>query len=368
MISIPVRLGVLQRVLPEYRVPFFDILAENCPDGFCLFAGRTQPGEGILEANFLHKGTLFPAHNHYLLGGRTYLVRQSNVMEWLEQWQPDVLVVEASPRIINLSTAIHWMHTRKRTVIGWGLGVTLGRKLPGLKKTFREQFISQFDALLAYSTAGKEAYAGLGFPGEKIFVSPNAVTPRPAWKMPDRKNHFKENIPTLLFVGRLVKQKRVDILLRACADLKKSMQLRLVIVGDGPDRQSMETLAAEILPDIRFTGDLRGEELAREFREADLFILPGLGGLAVQQAMSYALPIIAAQADGTQADLVRSGNGWQIPTGEVAVLANTLRTALEDVPRLRKMGRESFRIVSEEINLEAMVEAFANTINSVQEN
>jgi glycosyltransferase involved in cell wall biosynthesis len=367
MKSIPVRLGVLQRVLPEYRVPFFDMLAENCPKGFCLFAGRTQPGEGILEADFLHNAALFPAHNHYLLGGRTYLVRQSNIMEWLEQWHPDVLVAEASPRIINLSTAIHWMHTRKRKVIGWGLGVTLGRKLPGLKKTFREKFISQFDALLAYSTAGKEAYAGLGFPSEKIFISPNAVTPQPVWKILHRKNQFKENIPTLLFVGRLVKQKRVDILLRACADLKKSMQLRLVIVGDGPDRQLMEMLAAQILPEARFTGDLRGEELAREFREADLFILPGLGGLAVQQAMSYALPIIAAQADGTQADLVRSGNGWQIPSGEVAILADTIRTALENVPRLRRMGGESFRIVSEEINLEAMVEAFAIAIETVQD-
>ncbi len=366
MKSIPVRLGVLQRVLPEYRVPFFELLADQCPGGFGLFAGKTQPGEGILEAHSLQKGTLFPAHNHYLFGGRKYLVRQSNVMEWLEQWQPEVMVAEASPRIINLRAAIRWMHARNRKVIGWGLGVALGRKLPGLKKTFREQFISQFDALLAYSTAGKEAYMELGLTGEKIFVSPNAVTSHPAWKMPERKNLFKENIPTLLFVGRLVKQKRIDVLLHACADLRKSLQLRLVIVGDGPDRQPMQSLAAEIFPEARFTGDLRGEELAHEFREADLFILPGLGGLAVQQAMSYALPIIAAQADGTQADLVRSGNGWQIPTGETAVLARTIRIALNDVPRLRKMGSESFRIVSEEINLEAMVDAFARAVESVQ--
>ena len=81
--------------------------------------------------------------------------------------------------------------------------------------------------------------------------------------------------------------------------------------------------------------------------------------------MSHGLPVIVAKGDGTQDDLVREGNGWQIPPGDEAALAATLKEALSDVERLRRMGAEFYRIVSQEINLEKMVEAFVGALNSV---
>ena len=106
-------------------------------------------------------------------------------------------------------------------------------------------------------------------------------------------------------------------------------------------------------------------ELEADFTWADLFVLPGTGGLAVQQAMAYGLPVIVAQGDGTQDDLVRPGNGWQIPPDDLGQLAAALETALEDVSRLRQMGAESYRIVSEEINLERMVAVFVDALNNL---
>ncbi len=97
--------------------------------------------------------------------------------------------------------------------------------------------------------------------------------------------------------------------------------------------------------------------------EADLFVLPGTGGLAVQEAMSYGLPVIVAQGDGTQDDLVRKANGWQIPPDDFDALLSTMKDALSDVARLRKMGEESYRIVKEEINIEKMVETFVQALN-----
>jgi glycosyltransferase involved in cell wall biosynthesis len=97
--------------------------------------------------------------------------------------------------------------------------------------------------------------------------------------------------------------------------------------------------------------------------EADLFVLPGTGGLAVQEAMSYGLPVIVAQGDGTQNDLVRRENGWQIQPGNFEALLSTMKDALSDVARLRRMGEESYRIVKEEINIEKMVETFVTVLN-----
>jgi len=72
-----------------------------------------------------------------------------------------------------------------------------------------------------------------------------------------------------------------------------------------------------------------------------------------------------AEGDGTQEDLVRPGNGWSIPSDDVVALQEALREALSDPARLRRMGRESFRLVSEEINLEAMVAVFLRALQSV---
>ncbi len=156
----------------------------------------------------------------------------------------------------------------------------------------------------------------------------------------------------------------MDNLLRACAALPTSP--RLVIVGDGPDRSALEALARQVYPAAQFVGAKHGEELIPHFREADLFVLPGTGGLAVQEAMANGLPVIVATGDGTQDDLVRRDNGWQIPPDDYDALARTLQTALSDTPRLRRMGQESFRIVSEEINLETMVQVFLAALQSAE--
>jgi glycosyltransferase involved in cell wall biosynthesis len=153
------------------------------------------------------------------------------------------------------------------------------------------------------------------------------------------------------------------LLLRACAEL--GSKPRLVIVGDGPERGELESLAREIYPGAEFAGARHGAELTPYFTEADLFVLPGTGGLAVQEAMSHGLPVIVAQGDGTQDDLVRRENGWQIPPDDFDALLSTMRDALSDAARLRRMGEESYRIVKQEINIEKMVETFVTALNTV---
>ena len=81
--------------------------------------------------------------------------------------------------------------------------------------------------------------------------------------------------------------------------------------------------------------------------------------------MSFGLPVIVAAGDGTQSDLVRPENGWSIAAGDLDALTTTLAGALADLPRLRRMGAESYRIVSQEVNVDTMVEAFAECIRSV---
>jgi glycosyltransferase involved in cell wall biosynthesis len=265
------------------------------------------------------------------------------------------LIVEANPRYLSTPAAVRWMHARGRMVIGWGLGA------PKQSKVWR-RFIRQFSAMISYSQRGADEYAALGFPREKIFVAHNSVSAKPTSSMPQRPLTFNLR-QTLLFVGRLQARKRVDSLLRACAEMESNP--RLLIVGDGPERSALESLAREVYPSAEFIGAKHGVELKPYFEQADLFVLPGTGGLAVQEAMSYGLPVIVAKGDGTQDDLVRAWNGWQIQPEDYAALVSAIKNALSDRARLREMGKESFRIVSEEINIQKMVESFVTALNSV---
>jgi glycosyltransferase involved in cell wall biosynthesis len=352
------RLAVQQRVLPRYRVPFFDLLASACDGGMSLFSGLPRPEEGIATANRLQVAMYQRGRNIHLLRGAFYLCYQTGLIEWLEDWNPDVLIVEANPRYLSTPSAVKWMHRRRRPVLGWGLG---SPPVAGFRRRGRQSFIDPFDGLIAYSQRGADEYAELGFPREKIFVAHNSVSAPP--NLPADRRPATVDRFTILFVGRLQARKRIDLLLRACARLQSKP--RLVIVGDGPERESLETLAREFYPSAEFTGARHGDELAPYFAEADLFVLPGTGGLAVQEAMSYGLPVIVAQGDGTQDDLVRPGNGWQIPPGDFDALLAAMKDALSDAARLRRMGEESYRTVKEEINIERMVETVVRAVNSL---
>jgi glycosyltransferase involved in cell wall biosynthesis len=363
----PGRLAVQQRVLPTYRAPFFDTLAASCRGGLSVFAGLPQPDEHIPPAPRLEIAHLVLSDNRPFMDIRSpfYQVWQPGIIDWLEAWQPDALIVEANPRYRSTPQAIRWMHARRCPVLGWGLGSpSLTGALAGWRSLARRRFVDRLDGVVAYSRQGAEEYVRMGLAPERVFVAPNAAAPRPHAPPPLRPERPAGAL-TVLFVGRLQARKRIDDLLRACGALPAALQPALTIVGEGPARSEFEALAGRIYPRARFTGAAYGPDLAAYFTQADLFVLPGTGGLAVQQAMAYGLPVLVAEGDGTQSDLVRPTNGWTIPPGDPGALQAILEEALSDLPRLRRMGAESYRIVADEINLQTMAARFVEAVNGV---
>ena len=359
------KLALQQRVLTAYRAAFFDALAQACTGGLSVCAGLPRPEESIAVTDQLQFAKFVPVRNVHLLQGPFYLCHQRGLLAWLKNYSPDALIVEANPRYLSTPAAVRWMKRRGRPVLGWGLGAPpASGPLSSLRRLRRLSFLSQFDALITYSRRGAEEYAGLGFPAERIFVAPNAAAARPSQPMPTRPVGFGGQ-PAVLFVGRLQARKRVDLLLQACAALPSALRPRLVIVGDGPERNALEELAQTVYPSAEFPGAKHGAELAGYFSAADLFVLPGTGGLAVQEAMSYGLPVIMGQGDGTNDQLIRTENGWQIAPDDISGLVGTLHMALSNVQRLRRMGAESYRIVRDEINLEQMMGVFVEAVQFV---
>jgi len=364
----PGRVGLQQRVVPCYRGIFIDTLAKACEGGLSVFAGRPLPKEGIEPVEYLQIAGFVQTRNMNFLdpSSSLFMCWQDGFIKWLEVWQPEVLIVEANPRYPITRKAIAWMHNNGRKVIGWGLGApSIGGPFADLRSKERLALLRSLDAIIAYSRQGAEQYRQLGIPPDQVYVAFNAVELPPPHPPRPRTAEY-DGKASVLFVGRLQSRKRVDHLLQACALLQDELQPHVIIVGDGPARQEYEILAKQIYPTAEFVGSKHGAELEPYFSQADLFVLPGTGGLAIQQAMAHCLPVIVAHGDGTQDDLVRKENGWQVPPDDLQALTEVLKQAISNPARLRQMGNASYRIVAEEINVDKMVEVFIRALNETQ--
>jgi glycosyltransferase involved in cell wall biosynthesis len=161
-----------------------------------------------------------------------------------------------------------------------------------------------------------------------------------------------DGVPTVLFVGRLDEEKRVDELVRAFALLPREVPARLEIVGDGCRRERWTALAADlgIGADVRFHGHVSDAELLEAYARADVFCMPSvaeLQSLATLEAMSAGLPVVAADAMALP-HLVRPGlNGALYPPGDVAALAGHLLALLDDAALRERAGAASVRLAEQ---------------------
>lgn len=374
--------GIVQRVLPVYRAPFFAKLGLRCQNGLEVLAGEPQSAEGIrvqeppyptwrTHAKNLNFGDI--EHSAW------YVCWQTGMHKWLQKLNPDVLIVNVNPRLLSNWPAIRYMAKLGKPVLGWGLGELPRTGLSSVQRLRRQLALFQVracDGIIAYSSKAAQDYLEMGVRLERVFTAYNAVDTtaslllrqqlyRESTSILARKAELADqDIPIILTVGRMLPQKRIDVLIRACANLGSACQL--VIVGDGPERAALEDLAATILPSTKFLGYQTGTELGRTFLAADMFVLPGTGGLAVQEAMSYGKPVLVADADGTERDLVAPGkNGYLLEPGNIRQLQDLLTSLITDRSCLEKMGQASLEIVEQRVNLDRMVDVFIDALNVV---
>ena len=361
-----IRVAIQQRVIPTYRVPFLEMLAQQESLTLGVFAGQARPQEMIAAATTINKADYHLTHNYHILRNKVYFCVQPQLLTWVKSFDPQVLIVEANPRYISTSAAIRWMKSQQRAVIGWGLGVPQHNGAGAeWRNKARRRFLKQFDAIISYSRQGALEYQKNGIPPAKIFTAPNATEPKPLFPPPPRADHFANGKAVVLFVGRLQARKKLDRLIKVLARLPQELQPTLCIVGDGAILNELKELARQIYPQTEFWGALYGQALAACYQRADLFVLPGTGGLAVQQAMAYALPVIVAEGDGTQSDLITKENGWQVAPDDEEQLYQVLLGALQDPARLRKMGCAAYKTVQTAVNIEKMVSVFSDAIKKV---
>lgn len=152
----------------------------------------------------------------------------------------------------------------------------------------------------------------------------------------------------VLFVGRLVAIKAVDVLLEAwrerCNQGRAGPDDRLVIIGAGPLRRSLEARAAsgELHGRVRFMGDMPQEDVARWMNAANVFCLPSRNEgtpAVVAEALASGCPVVASRVGGLPEVVSNGRNGLLVEPGDSAQLAQALSSALERHWNLGEIAR-----------------------------
>ncbi len=202
-------------------------------------------------------------------------------------------------------------------------------------------------AAVVANSHGLADLARIAAPGLPVRVLPNGVDtaryrPTPA----DRRQASNPGGLRLLFVGRIVHQKGLDLLFDALA--ARPTDITVDIVGDGPERDILVRQAGRLgLSDrVRFLGWLDRDALPAHFQAADAFIFPsreeGMPN-AVLEAMACGLPVIATDVRGMGEVVAAGQSGWLVPLEDQAALVAALEQCRTDPALRRRRGTEGRR-------------------------
>jgi rhamnosyl/mannosyltransferase len=164
-----------------------------------------------------------------------------------------------------------------------------------------------------------------------------------------------------LFIGRLVPFKGVDILLRA---LEQVPDLRLDIVGTGPEAPRLKTLAQAlaVADRVRWWGEYPDEDLPRRMADADFLVLPSVTveemfGLVVLEAMAAGRPVITTAVPSAVREVnVPGETGLEVPLRDVGALARALDTLSHDAVLRQRLGEAGRRRVHAQFTQSQMAE------------
>src|SRR6266704_883750 len=171
---------------------------------------------------------------------------------------------------------------------------------------------------------------------------------------------------TVLFVGRLVERKGVNHLVDAASLLVPGVDVRLVIVGDGPERARIEARVREQGLDGRVAvrGRVSDAELQAAYAAADVFVLPAVMdrrgdteglGVVLLEAMNHRVPVVASRIGGIT-DIVEDGvSGLLVPPGDPDALAGAIGRLARDPELATRLGDAGYRRLGERFTWEAIV-------------
>lgn len=372
---------VLQRILPHYRAGIFRKLCGRFP-GMSVFYGQPYKNESLKNADNLSDNIFIRCSNTYFdKNGKIFI---SKIFSKIKDLRPEIIISVFNVGNLNIYILFLLRKFLKFKIILWSFGYDPVRGF-NPDKYFTDKirlYLSQkADAVIFYWENGKEEVSRYSKVSGHYFVAPNTLDTD---KQTELKRKFeitgKEKIKSELgvkekfhfvYVGRLLEDKQIDLLLKAFSHLEKdTAEIRLTIIGDGPEKSNLENLSRELkLKNIFFTGEITDDELTGKWIFiSDAFVMPGRLGLSVVHTFCFGTPVISQKKEkhfhGEGIGYVKDGvNGFLAEDENISELAERMKRIISDPELSDRLRTNAFYSSQNECSVESMI----NGINSAVE-
>jgi len=352
-------IALLTTYLAGYRIPLYERLAERHGlEVLCFGGGERYVPAWFADLDAQLARAPFPARR--LHGSREALT--------IARHYDAVIAPFAGGAILPAAYAGARLHRRPFVLWAsvWAQPRSRGHllALPVTRHIYRHA-----DAVVAYGEHVRRFVAQIRGRDEDVYVAPQSVEPELFARTVSaeeieafRSSHQLGGAPIALYVGRLVPEKGVAVLLDAWAAAGQEARATLVFIGDGPLAQR-----AAGTPGARLLGPVAREQLPAAYAACEFALLPSVPtarfqepwGLVCNEAMHQARPVIASDTVGAVAGgLVRhEQTGLVVATGDATALSDAITRLLDDPTLRARLGAAAADAVAA-YTYEAMVEAF----------
>jgi len=365
--------------LPNYRKAFFNSLSTQLAESgieMVVYHGSTKKRDIKRIEGQQFNTVAFETSERSLKG--FVLTTLKGLKREVVKNNSDALVLLFNPSVISQVSVLLYCLRKKIPYALWSCG-WIRPNINGMLSRVRERLLDYFEqrasAHIAYHTQRKKYLENKNISSDKIFVAQNTIDTETimASYNPENvnKNRFNNKIK-ILFVGGLIRGKHLEEVMCVVDELvSEGYQMEFTIVGGGSILQELKSYRDSLKNKDRIdiVGPKFGEELKPYFLRSDVFLLAGSGGLAINEAMAYGLPVISTDGDGTGFDLIE-GNGYLLQNiGDKDEIKSAL-SKFAGLSRQQKleMSEKSLSIVKSKATNTLMVQHFMEAINSMLNN
>lgn len=285
--SVEADVVLIQTAIGDYRQAVIDILVERLGPRFIVFTGPSY-FDPSLKTRIRMDPALHLLGNHFL-AHRRLLWQHGSIHAG---WEASVAILEYNPRILSGWALLLGRRLRSKRTLLWGHAWS--RSGPNARSEPARRVMRWLSSgIIVYSSAQAQQLAAV-MTARHIFVAPNAM-----YRANDMRPVEGGAGPadSFVYVGRLVRDKRPDLLVRGFRMARPYLPhgTRLVIVGDGPLRSELEAEAADLGSSVAFVGHAGDLPTLRTiYSSAIASVSPGPAGLSITQSLGFGVPMIVA--------------------------------------------------------------------------
>jgi len=289
---------------PHYRLPVMKELAKDNNYNFLYISGdKTDIEIKIINESEakINNISYFSIRNHWLFGKK--FLWQKDIIRICAKSNFDAVIFLANPHIITTWLSLFIVRVRRKKIFLWG-HFTLRNSW---KDKFKIIFYHLADGLLLYGNYAKKKLIDKGFNPKRLFVIYNSLDYEKQVRLRTCLNKSElqniksklfnyQNLPILLFIGRLTYEKKIPDLVKVCKKLHEEYHpVNLLIIGDGEEKENLMKLVSknDLIDFVAFIGECYDEaKLCKLISLSDLCISPGNIGLTSMHSLVYGIPVI----------------------------------------------------------------------------